>query len=97
MVVSKKTAQPSLISNHAIHAFLDAVWLEDGLADNTLAAYRRDITAFAQWLEQTRKYDIDHAQTADIQAWFAHLHPSSRAKNTIFGPDAGSGSALILA
>ena len=79
MVVSKKTAYPSLISNHAIHAFLDAAWLEDGLADNTLSAYRRDITAFAHWLEQTRKYDIDHAQTADIQAWFAHLHPNSRA------------------
>lgn len=79
MVVSKKTAHRNCQSSHAIGAFLDAAWLEDGLADNTLSAYRSDLTAFAQWLEQTRNYDIDHAHTADIQAWFAHLHPNSRA------------------
>ena len=26
----------------SITAFIDAVWLEDGLAANTLSAYRRD-------------------------------------------------------
>lgn len=79
MVAPKKTVKTTFESSHAIYAFLDAVWLEDGLADNTLSAYRRDITAFAQWLEQTNGYDIDHAQTGDIQAWFAHLHLQSRA------------------
>ena len=34
----------------AIDIFLDALWLEDGLAKNTLAAYRRDLTLFAAWL-----------------------------------------------
>ncbi|MAK55504.1 MAG: site-specific tyrosine recombinase XerD [Pusillimonas sp.] len=79
MVVPKSKTKTHCRSSDAIHAFLDSAWLEDGLADNTLSAYRRDITAFAQWLEKTQGYDIDHADTADVQAWFAHLHPSSRA------------------
>ena len=33
-----------------IDRFIDALWLEDGLSPNTLAAYRRDLTLFAQWL-----------------------------------------------
>jgi integrase/recombinase XerD len=34
-----------------IDAFCDTLWLEDGLAKNSLAAYRRDMRMFAQWLE----------------------------------------------
>ena len=33
-----------------IDAFVSALWVEDGLAANTLAAYRRDLSLFAQWL-----------------------------------------------
>ena len=34
-----------------ISAFLDALWLEKGLADQTLMAYRRDLTHYALWLQ----------------------------------------------
>ena len=34
-----------------IDQYLDAVWLEKGLSDNTLMSYRRDLTLFQQWLE----------------------------------------------
>jgi len=33
-----------------IDRFLDRLWLEEGMAENTLAAYRRDLTRFAEWL-----------------------------------------------
>ena len=33
-----------------IDAFLEKAWSELGLADNTLASYRRDLEAFARWL-----------------------------------------------
>ena len=46
------STSPVLASQADIDAFIDAVWLEDGLSANTLSAYRRDLTAFAQWLEQ---------------------------------------------
>ena len=29
-----------------IDSFIDALWLEEGLSKNTLAAYRRDLTLF---------------------------------------------------
>jgi len=37
-------------SQSAIDDFIDALWLEEGLSKNTLAAYRRDLTLFARWL-----------------------------------------------
>ncbi|MBI1422927.1 MAG: site-specific tyrosine recombinase XerD [Gammaproteobacteria bacterium] len=36
-----------------IERFLDALWMERGLSDNTLAAYRNDLTQFAAWLTKT--------------------------------------------
>ncbi|MBV6273517.1 site-specific tyrosine recombinase XerD [Alcaligenaceae bacterium CGII-47] len=71
----RSAAQPST----TIDAFLDALWLEDGLADNTLAAYRRDLNAFAKWLHTEQHLPPEQAQAADIQAWFAGLYASSKA------------------
>jgi integrase/recombinase XerD len=71
---------PSFIrSQHAIDAFIDGVWLEDGLSRNTLAAYRRDLTLYAQWLgEQGRS--LNDTVEVDLQAYFAHRHtPGSKA------------------
>ncbi|MBX9793006.1 MAG: site-specific integrase, partial [Burkholderiaceae bacterium] len=31
-------------SQASIDRFIDALWIEDGLSANTLAAYRRDLT-----------------------------------------------------
>lgn len=39
---------------HLIDAFVDDLWLQRGLADNTLAAYRRDLTALSRWLGPDR-------------------------------------------
>lgn len=36
----------------AIKRFLDAVWMERGLSQNTLAAYRADLTALTRWLAE---------------------------------------------
>ena len=35
-----------------ISAYLDMLWLERGLSENTLMAYRRDLQMTAQWLEK---------------------------------------------
>ena len=39
-------------SNSSIDDFIDSLWLEDGLSDNTLLAYRRDLEGFSLWLEK---------------------------------------------
>ncbi|MHB1678370.1 MAG: site-specific tyrosine recombinase XerD [Sulfuriferula sp.] len=37
-------------SQSLIDVFCDLLWLEDGLAANTLQSYRRDVTQFSEWL-----------------------------------------------
>lgn len=53
--------------------FCDALWLEAGLAKNTLAAYRSDLALFAAWLSQ-RDTALPSASTQDVKDYLAHLH-----------------------
>ena len=62
-----------------IDTFLDAIWLEDGLAGNTLNAYRSDLESFAEWLRQKTNHSLLSTQDADIQRWFAENHKNTRA------------------
>jgi integrase/recombinase XerD len=62
-----------------VDRFLDALWIEDGLAANTLAAYRRDLELYAGWLERERGGTIDATQETDLLAYAAHRHLGSRA------------------
>ena len=61
-----------------IDRFVDALWLEDGLARNTLAAYRRDLNGLAGWLSQ-RRLTLVLAGEADVTAYLASQHGSTRA------------------
>ena len=56
--------------------FCDHLWLEDGLARNTLDAYRRDLRLFAEWLAP-RGRDLHGATPADINAYLAHRYRSA--------------------
>lgn len=56
-----------------IDEFIDALWLADGLAKNTLAAYRSDLSLFAHWLAE-RGGDLPAATETDIDSYLAHLH-----------------------
>jgi integrase/recombinase XerD len=54
----------------AIGRFLDAVWMERGLSQNTLAAYRADLTALARWLEE-RHIVVTATSRADLLGFIA--------------------------
>ena len=60
-------------SAEAIDRFVDALWIEDGLAANTLAAYRRDLTLFARWLRgqarRGRSLDARRDRPARATRW----------------------------
>lgn len=58
-----------------IDGFIDALWLEDGLAANTLAAYRRDLNALAQHLGGAR---LLQASESELAAWFAAEYQATR-------------------
>ncbi|MBM3362031.1 MAG: site-specific tyrosine recombinase XerD [Betaproteobacteria bacterium] len=65
-------------SDPAIDAFVDALWLEDGLAPNTLAAYRRDLSQYGLWL-RARSRRVDQTQESDLHDYFAMRHGSTQA------------------
>jgi integrase/recombinase XerD len=63
-----------------IDEFCDTLWLEQGLAKNSLDAYRRDLKLFAGWLEAKRpqRPSLLAVQPEDIAAYFAERHEDTR-------------------
>ena len=57
--------------------FTDSLWLEHGLARNTLSGYRSDLALFAAWLVD-RSVPLARAQASDLAAYLAQF--SLRAK-----------------
>ncbi len=55
----------------SIDGFSDAVWLEHGLARNTLDAYGRDLRLFADWLSRTAGVGLDAADEGHINGYLA--------------------------
>ncbi|MEM0955267.1 MAG: site-specific tyrosine recombinase XerD [Pseudomonadota bacterium] len=52
-----------------IEHFLDALWMEKGLADNTLASYRRDLLQFSEWLARNDNGSLLQVSPAELQAY----------------------------
>lgn len=66
-----------------LDAFCDAMWLEHGLAKNTLAGYRSDLARFAHWLTPRRGAlaDASAAQLAEYLAEFSRTaKPASQRR-----------------
>jgi integrase/recombinase XerD len=61
-----------------IDAFIDALWLEDGLSANTLAAYRRDLTLYAAWLGK-QSGALRSTSELDLQRYFSERHGETKA------------------
>jgi len=61
-----------------IDTFIDALWLEDGLARNTLAAYRRDLSLFSAWLagQGLQLHEVTQDQ---LNGYFAQRHYETKA------------------
>ncbi|MDR2853314.1 MAG: site-specific tyrosine recombinase XerD [Burkholderiaceae bacterium] len=65
----------------AIDDFIDVLWLEQGLSQNTLAAYRRDLMLFARWLG-ARGRALGEASESDLQAYMgARLADQGKASS----------------
>jgi integrase/recombinase XerD len=77
LAISQAIIAPIHAANH-IDTFIDALWLEDGLSKNTLEAYRRDLTLYAQWLAAFNK-GVDDTVEADINAYFSAKHSATKA------------------
>ncbi len=68
--------------NHAvvdtlIDVFSDALWLEDGLAKNSLAAYRRDLQPLSAWMSQQGRSLLE-AKASDLLDFMAAQHAAAK-------------------
>ena len=72
LVKKASPAQLAPASQEAIERFCDTCWLEDGLAQNSLTAYRRDLSLLAQWLYKTAHLDLYSVNEKELTAYIAH-------------------------
>jgi integrase/recombinase XerD len=56
-------------NQQSIQQFIDALWIEQGLSDNTVQAYATDLKRFSIWLGQN---SISQINKADISEYLAH-------------------------
>ncbi len=67
-------------TNHAaIDRFIDALWIEDGLAKLTLQAYRSDLKTYAEWLATQTGKPIEDSSEVDLLGFIAARHAGTRA------------------
>ncbi len=73
---------PVKTSQESIDRFIDALWIEDGLSANTLAAYRRDLTLYMHWLAQAAGRTLDDSCEADLREYGVVRHTGSKATSS---------------
>ena len=69
------------LKDEIIDEFIDHLWLEDGLAKNTLNSYRFDLELFSSWLTKNLKKNILDVSQADIQEYLSFKFPTSKARS----------------
>ena len=64
-----------------VDRFCDALWLEDGLARNTIDAYRRDLAMLARWLHESGATALLGVDDTALSGYFAARHLETRASS----------------
>ncbi len=67
---NKETSASIASSEELVDRFLDAIWMERGLSQNTLGAYRADLMTLGRGLAEHEK-TIEMAEKADLLAFIA--------------------------
>ncbi len=73
---------PSATDLGRIEGFLDAVWMDSGLSENTLAAYRSDLMGFATWM-RARGMALSDARRSDVLGFLGGGSRPCEAARTI--------------
>jgi len=59
-------------SEQQLETFIDAIWMERGLSENTLNAYRADLAGLAKWLFAQYKQDLLHASRSQLLEYLTY-------------------------
>ena len=73
--------------SNEVTTYLEMLWLERGLSENTLAAYRRDLIDTQRVLAQAGVGSLEAADQADLLAVLSHRQ---QRKLSLAAPRAGS-------
>jgi integrase/recombinase XerD len=75
---------PDAITEHPeIERYIDAMWIEKGLSDNTLSSYRSDLRHYNIWLAKEQGKTILRADRADLLAYLGfRLHKGQSQRST---------------
>jgi integrase/recombinase XerD len=66
-----------------IERYIDAMWMEKGLSDNSLSSYRRDLRQFHDWLATNKDSSILRADRSALQAYLgARLRQGQSPRST---------------
>jgi len=65
-----------------IESFIDHLWMENGLSENTLSAYRNDLAGFALWLKDKQRSLIS-VDTAIVQDFLAHNYQVQQKRRSV--------------
>jgi integrase/recombinase XerD len=66
-----------------IERYIDAMWMEKGLSDNTLVSYRRDLKQFDDWLGKCKGSSVLRADRSQLQAYLgARLEQGQSQRST---------------
>lgn len=61
------------VNDDLLQAFLDAIWMEKGLSDKTLEAYRQDLSLYFRWLNNHGNASAVGADSANLQSFLSYL------------------------
>lgn len=64
----------------SLEKFLQSLWLEDGLSDNTVAAYRSDLSQLLVWLK-SRAMTLNQATAVELSEYVFECHRHSKASS----------------
>ncbi len=84
VVRTMPSPKASEVDHPLINRFIEQLWFEHGLADNTLSSYRNDLQQLMVFLN-TQKVSLEQAQTLDLQAFISQRYqqgqkPASAAR-----------------
>jgi len=72
-----------MLEHPEIERYIDAMWMEKGLSDNTLGSYRRDLRQFNEWLGKNRQSSVIRADRSQLQAYLgARLEQGQSPRST---------------
>lgn len=58
-----------------VEQFIEFLWVEQGLSDNTLSSYRTDLKKYSEWLSNN-EFDLLSAESSTLQAYLSWRYQS---------------------